>query len=237
MAQTVNAKTLWMPAAVTARLKAFWTVAVEVCQWTSRLSSCHGRSTEGGKTYCQPSIAEAEGYFLYRTLGVGASPAPRNKSLLCCRATTSSCRSMAGLQLSGKTATQSLLPLPERTRMVPASTSISLTRSETHSLPRSPEPYSSSATSLGVPTICSSTSRTSRLVSTTRKRVFRWRHRSASSQPGPVSSTSRYMKTRAFRTCDCVLADTLRWLTRSLRKRSRSWFPNSEGWRLLRKRI
>ena len=144
----------------------------------------------------------------------------------------SSCLERLCLQKSGRIVIRSLFPLPERTRMVPASRSISLTRKVAHSLTLRPEPYKSSAISFGVPDIFSNTRRTSWVERTTGSRVLRCKRRRPSIHPGSVSNTSRYIKTRALSAWDWVLAETLRWFTKWLRNRSRSAFPNVDGWRL-----
>lgn len=68
-----------------------------------RNSRCRPGWQVTGKTYCQPRVAEAEGYFLYRSFGIGAQPAPLSKPLLCRCAAFSRCCSNAGSQLAERT--------------------------------------------------------------------------------------------------------------------------------------
>ena len=121
-------------------LNARWMVVSDVCQRANRPLSPEGRSAEDGKTYCQARDAEAVGNLRDRASGIGARPAPRERSARCSSATCSRCRCKGDTSCSGRTVVRSLLPLLLRIESVRVVRSMSLTRKVTHSCTRSPAP-------------------------------------------------------------------------------------------------
>ena len=100
------------------------------------------------------------------------------------------------------------------------------------SIRRRPDPYSSDATSQGVPRRWSSTAATSSTVSTTGMRVGRLARTTSSSQGRSRPSTSLYRNSSALRAWFWVEALTWRSLARWVRKALTSCSPSSSGWRL-----
>ncbi len=124
---------LWILACCTARLNALRSVLGDACHRAICWLLSQGRTTVEGKTNCQASDLEAEGYFLYSALGIGAKPFPRRISDVCNCATLVRWLRSAGIRASGSSVARSLLPLAARTVIDRRSKSISLTRWVIHS--------------------------------------------------------------------------------------------------------